>query len=60
MSFTELLGNVGAFGGAVMVCLALLSFISVGVILDKQRRFRSASRQSEVFKPLFGKFLHGG
>ena len=60
MSFTELLGNVGLFGAAVMVCLAVLSFISVGVIVDKHRRFRVASRQSQVFKPMFGKFLHGG
>src|SRR4029434_8642981 len=60
MSLRELLGNVGFFGGAVMGCLALLSLISVGMILDKQRRFRAAARQSETFKPLFKKFLHGG
>jgi biopolymer transport protein ExbB/biopolymer transport protein TolQ len=60
MSFTELLGNVGYFGGAVMLCLALLSLVSVGVILDKHRRFRLASRQSQDFKPAFKKFLHGG
>jgi biopolymer transport protein ExbB/biopolymer transport protein TolQ len=60
MSLTELLGNVGLFGGAVMVCLAVLSFISVGMIIDKHRRFRAASRQSEEFKPEFKKFLHGG
>jgi biopolymer transport protein ExbB/TolQ len=60
MSLTELLGNVGFFGGAVMLCLALLSLISVGVILDKHRRFRLAARQSGAFKPLFKKFLHGG
>jgi len=60
MSLTELLGHVGIFGGAVMVCLALLSVFSVGMILDKHRRFVSASRQSEKFKPEFKKFLHGG
>src|SRR5215510_5435185 len=60
MTFTELIGNVGLFGGAVMVCLALLSVFSVGVIVDKHRRFRSASRQSEMFKTAFKKFLHGG
>src|SRR5438094_1976070 len=60
MSFTELLGNVGLFGGAVMACLALLSLVSVGMILDKKRRFRSARRQSEMFKPAFKKFLRGG
>jgi biopolymer transport protein ExbB/biopolymer transport protein TolQ len=60
MTFTELLGNVGLFGGAVMFCLAVLSLFSVGMIVDKHRRFRLASRQSEAFKPVFKKFLHGG
>jgi len=60
MSFTELLGNVGLFGAAVMCCLAALSVFSVGLIVDRHRRFRSASRQSQMFKPVFGKFLHGG
>ena len=43
-----------------MVCLALLSVFSVGMIIDKHRRFSSASRQSEKFKAEFKKFLHGG
>jgi biopolymer transport protein ExbB/biopolymer transport protein TolQ len=60
MSLTELLGHVGLFGGAVMCCLALLSVFSVAMIVDKHRRFRLASRQSENFKPEFKKFLHGG
>src|SRR5262245_43286006 len=60
MSLTELLGNVGLFGLAVMVCLAVLSIFSVGVILDKHRRFRQASRQSQVFRPEFGKSLRAG
>ena len=60
MSLTELLRHVGIFGGAVMVCLALLSVFSVGMIVDKHRRFRAALRQSEKFKPEFKKFLHGG
>jgi biopolymer transport protein ExbB/biopolymer transport protein TolQ len=60
MTFTELLGNVGLFGGAVMLCLAVLSIFSMGMIVDKHRRFRLASQQSQTFKPLFGKFLHGG
>jgi biopolymer transport protein ExbB/TolQ len=60
MTFTELLGNVGIFGAAVMLCLAALSVVSVGMIFDKHRRFRSASRQSEKFKAEFKKFLHGG
>jgi biopolymer transport protein ExbB/TolQ len=60
MTFTELLGNVGLFGGAVMVCLAVLSLFSVGMIVDKIVRFRSAARQSEMFKPEFKKFLRGG
>jgi biopolymer transport protein ExbB len=60
MSLTELLRHVGIFGGAVMVCLVLLSVFSVGMIIDKHRRFSLASRQSEKFKPEFKKFLHGG
>ena len=60
MTISELLGNVGLFGGAVMCVLAMLSIFSVGMIVDKHRRFRSAVKQSQAFKPVFGKFLHGG
>jgi len=60
MSFTELLGNVGFFGMAVMVCLALLSILSIGMIIDKHRKFRTASRQSQAFKPELTKFIRGG
>ena len=60
MSLSELLGHVGIFGGAVIVCLALLSVFSVGMIIDKQRRFSSASSESKKFKLEFKKFLHGG
>jgi biopolymer transport protein ExbB/biopolymer transport protein TolQ len=60
MTFTELLRNVGLFGAAVMFCLVALSVFSVAVIVDKHRRFRLAARQSESFKPMFKKFLHGG
>ena len=60
MTLRELLGNVGVFGAAVMCCLAALSVFSLGVIVDKQRRFRSAARQGQMFKPVFKKFLHGG
>ncbi len=60
MTLRELLGNVGLFGAAVMCCLTLLSIFSLGVIVDKHRRFRSASQQSQAFKPVFKKFLHGG
>ncbi|HEY3175410.1 MAG TPA: MotA/TolQ/ExbB proton channel family protein [Candidatus Polarisedimenticolia bacterium] len=57
MTLTELLGNVGFFGLAVMIFLAALSIYSVGAILDKHRRFRLASRQSQTFKPLFQKLI---
>src|SRR5262245_5618446 len=60
MTFTELLGNVGMFGGAVMLCLAVLSLVSVSAIIDKHRRFVSASRQTEMFKAVFKKFMRGG
>jgi biopolymer transport protein ExbB/biopolymer transport protein TolQ len=43
-----------------MCCLVALSIFSVAVIVAKYRRFRSASRQSKIFKPVFQKFLHGG
>jgi len=60
MTFTELLRNIGLFGAAVIVCLAALSIFSVAVMVNKYRRFRSASRESQTFKPLFAKFAHGG
>jgi biopolymer transport protein ExbB/TolQ len=60
MSLTELLRHVGIFGGAVIVCLALLSVFSVGMIIEKRRRFSAVSGQSGRFKPEFKKFLHGG
>jgi len=60
MTFTELLGNVGWFGGAVMFCLAVLSLFSAGMIVEKHRRFRAASQESEMFKSEFKKFMHGG
>ena len=60
MSLTELLRHVGIFGGTVIFCLALLSIFSVGMIIEKHRRFSAASGQSEKFKPEFKKFLHGG
>lgn len=43
-----------------MACLAMLSFLSVGVIVDKHMRFRTGERQTKIFKPVFGKFLKGG
>ena len=60
MTISELLGNVGVFGLAVMICLAALSIYSVGLILDKHRRFRLAWRQSQAFKSVFGKSLRAG
>src|SRR5690349_4692419 len=60
MTFKELLGNVGLFGGAVMVCLVALSFFSLAVIIEKHRRFSLAIRQSQIFKPVFKNFLRGG
>jgi biopolymer transport protein ExbB/biopolymer transport protein TolQ len=42
-----------------MVCLAMLSVFSVGMIVDKQRRFRSAARETAKFKSEFRKFLLG-
>jgi biopolymer transport protein ExbB/TolQ len=60
MTFTELLRNVGLFGAAVICCLVALSIFSVAVMVDKYRRFRAASRESQIFKTVYAKFLHGG
>jgi biopolymer transport protein ExbB/biopolymer transport protein TolQ len=60
MTFTELLRNVGLFGAAVIFCLVALSFFSVAVMVNKYRRFRAASRETQAFKPLLAKFAHGG
>jgi biopolymer transport protein ExbB/biopolymer transport protein TolQ len=60
MSLSELLGNVGPFGAAVMLCLAALSIYSIGMIVEKHRRFGLALKQTQAFKPIYGKFLHGG
>ncbi len=60
MTFTELLRNVGVFGAAVICCLIALSFFSVAVMVNKYRHFRAASRESQTFKPLLAKFVHGG
>src|SRR5262249_33505081 len=60
MTFTELLRNVGLFGAGVIGCLALLSIFSVAVMVEKIRRLRAASRESQTFKVLYQKFLHGG
>ena len=60
MSLSELLGNVGIFGLAVMGCLAALSIYSVSLILSKQRRLRAAGRATQAFKPEFGKALRAG
>src|SRR5262245_61279905 len=60
MTFTELLKNVGVFGAAVICCLVALSFFSVAVMVNKYRRFRSTTRETQAFKPLLSKFAHGG
>ena len=59
MTLRELLGHVGVFGGAVMLCLAVLSFFSLAVIVEKQRRFRAASRQSQALNPRSRDFFTG-
>jgi biopolymer transport protein ExbB/biopolymer transport protein TolQ len=60
MSFTQLLGSVGPFGLMIMGSLAVISLFTGAMIFDKHRRFRAAWRQTQEFKPVFGKFLHGG
>jgi biopolymer transport protein ExbB/biopolymer transport protein TolQ len=60
MSFTQLLGSVGPFGLMIMGSLAVISIFTGAMIFDKHRRFRAAWKQTQEFKPVFGKFLHGG
>lgn len=60
MNFSDMLGSMGTVGMAVMLCLLALSVYSVGVIIDKFRRFRSASSQSLAFLPEFGRCLKEG
>jgi len=60
MTFAELFGNVGAFGIAVMGCLAALSIYSGAMIVHKHLRFLTAARQSQKFNPLFRKLLREG
>ena len=60
MNFTELIGHVGIFGGAVIVSLALLSVFSVAMIIDKHRRFSSTTRESEKFIEYDGVAQSGG
>jgi biopolymer transport protein ExbB/biopolymer transport protein TolQ len=43
----------------IMGTLAVISIFTTGLILDKHRRFRAAQRQTQKFKVVFGKFLHG-
>src|SRR5262245_25762562 len=43
-----------------MICLAVVSIYSVAVILAKHRHFRSSSRQSQAFRPVFKKSLYAG
>lgn len=60
MSIGELFGNIGFVGMCVLGCLLGLSVYSGSVILDKMRRFRSASHQSLTFLPEFGRHLKEG
>ena len=60
MNFSEMIGDIGFVGMCVMGGLLALSVYSVAVILDKYRRFRSATRQSVAFLPEFGRCLKEG
>ncbi len=60
MNVREMFGSMGIVGLTVMVCLVSLSVYSVAVTLDKLRRFRTASRQSEEFLATFRRALREG
>jgi biopolymer transport protein ExbB/biopolymer transport protein TolQ len=53
-------GSMGWVGLGVMACLVALSVYSGTVILDKARRFRAASRQSDDFLPVLERCLRDG
>ncbi len=60
MSITEMFGSIGLVGMIVLACLLMLSIYSMSLIFEKYRRFRTASRQSVVFLPAFGRCLSQG
>ena len=60
MSITEMFGSIGLVGMIVLACLLVLSIYSMSLIFDKYRRFRTASRQSVIFLPAFGRCLGQG
>jgi biopolymer transport protein ExbB/biopolymer transport protein TolQ len=57
MSFTEIIGQMGVIGSGVVACLLLLSVYSIGVMIDRFRRFRAARSQSLAFLPVFARCL---
>ena len=57
MSFLEIIGHMGVIGSAVVACLFLLSVYSIGVMIDRFRRFRAARSQSRSFLPVFAQCL---
>lgn len=60
MNFTELFSGIGFVGALVLGCLLALSIYSVSVMIDRYRRFRAASRESQAFLPEFGRCLSEG
>jgi biopolymer transport protein ExbB/biopolymer transport protein TolQ len=60
MNLAQLFGGIGFTGACVLGCLLALSVYSVSLALDKLRRFRAASRQSEEFLAQLGRCLKEG
>lgn len=60
MNFLEILSHMGGVGWAVVGCLGLLSVYSLGVMIDKYRGFRVATRQSREFLPTLTRSLQAG
>lgn len=49
MDFVGIFGNMGPVGWCVVACLLLLSVYSIGVMIDKYRRFGAARSDSRRF-----------
>ncbi|HKQ60309.1 MAG TPA: MotA/TolQ/ExbB proton channel family protein [Candidatus Polarisedimenticolaceae bacterium] len=57
MNLTEIFGNMGMIGWAVVIALLIMSIYSITIMIDKWRTFRSSRAQSLTFLPEFVRCL---
>ena len=60
MSIGKMFLEMGPVGWAVMLCLLGLSVYSIGLMVDKTRRFRTARRESKLFLEQFAEHMEKG